>query len=67
MAAEWPTARLVEIWNSLPGVTPVTKFKDRKTAAGRIWKAIQTLDSTSVELTEPVVESAELEVDRNSA
>jgi hypothetical protein len=43
LAANWPTARLVEIWNSLPGATEVKKFKDRATAASRIWKAIQTL------------------------
>src|SRR5262249_4811362 len=30
-AAQWPTQRLVEIWNRLPGVTPVNKFKDRAT------------------------------------
>jgi hypothetical protein len=35
--------RLVEIWNSLAGVTPVTKFANRKVAAERIWKAIQGL------------------------
>src|SRR5450432_3061530 len=34
--------RLVEIWNSIPGTTPVKKFKDRKTATERIWKAIQS-------------------------
>src|ERR1039458_2146812 len=33
--------RLVEIWNSLPGVKPVTKFANRKLATERIWKAIQ--------------------------
>ena len=43
LAAGWPADRLVEIWNSLPGATPVKKFKDRKTAAGRIWKAIAGL------------------------
>jgi hypothetical protein len=43
LAAEWPTARLVEIWNSLPGETPVKKFKDRPTAVSRIWRAIQSL------------------------
>jgi len=43
LAANWPVARLVEIYNSLPGVSPVKKFTDRKTAAGRIWKAIQGL------------------------
>jgi hypothetical protein len=35
--------RLVEIWNSLPGVQPVTKFTNRKIATERIWKAIQGL------------------------
>ncbi len=43
LAADWPAARLVEIWNSLTGVTPVKKFKDRNTAAARIWTAIQSL------------------------
>ena len=43
LATNWPTARLVEIWNSLPGVTEVRKFKDRATAVSRIWKAIQVL------------------------
>jgi Protein of unknown function (DUF3489) len=35
--------RLVEIFNSLPGIKPVTKFANRKAGAERIWKAIQTL------------------------
>jgi hypothetical protein len=43
LAAHWPPARLVEIWNSLPDATPVRKFKDRATAVSRIWKAIQGL------------------------
>jgi hypothetical protein len=43
LAADWSVARLVEIYNSLPGVSPVKKFTDRKTAVGRIWKAIQSL------------------------
>jgi hypothetical protein len=43
LATKWPAERLVEIWNSLPGVTTVEKFKDAKTAAGRIWKRIQSL------------------------
>ena len=41
LAVSWPAFRLVEIRNSLPGVSPVKKFKDRQTAVGRIWKAIQ--------------------------
>jgi hypothetical protein len=36
LAAGWPGERLVAIWNSLPGVTPVKKFKDRTTAATSI-------------------------------
>ena len=43
LADAWPGGRLVEIWNSLPGATPVKKFTDRKTAIARIWKAIQSL------------------------
>ena len=43
LAAHLPAARLVEIWNSLPGATPVKKFKNRQTAVVRIWNAIQSL------------------------
>ena len=51
LAAAWPVAgargrgssKLLELWNSLPGVTPVKKFTDRKTALARIWKAAQAL------------------------
>jgi hypothetical protein len=43
LAADWPAARLVEIWNSLPGVSPVKKFTDRQTAVSRIWRALQSL------------------------
>ncbi len=42
-ATDWPAARLPAIWNSLPGVKPVHKFTDRKTAARRIFAAIQGL------------------------
>jgi Protein of unknown function (DUF3489) len=41
LASEWPIKRLVEIWNRLPGVEPVTRFTDRKTAIGRIWREVQ--------------------------
>ena len=60
LAAEWPAARLVDIWNSLPGEAPVKKFKDRTTAASRIWKAIQNLsESTSAaEETAPTVQAS---------
>ena len=43
LAAKWSTNRLAEIWNTLPGATPIKQFRDRKTAVSRIWKAIQTL------------------------
>jgi hypothetical protein len=43
LAANWPATRLIEIWNSLPGVTPVRKFTSRQTAVSRIWAAIQSL------------------------
>jgi len=43
LAKAWPGDRLITIWNSLPGVTPAKKFKDHKTAIGRIWGRIQGL------------------------
>src|SRR5260370_23774096 len=45
LAVSWPAARLIEIWNSLAGVTPVKKFTSRGTAVSRIWKAMQSLRS----------------------
>lgn len=42
LAANWPTSRLVDIWNSLPGAAPVKKFEDRATGVARIWKLLQT-------------------------
>src|SRR5260370_30250864 len=33
---------LVEVWNGLAGVKPVTKFANRKSATERIWKALQS-------------------------
>jgi Protein of unknown function (DUF3489) len=43
LATKWLGARLVEIWNSLPGVEPVERFTSRQVAVRRIWKAIQHL------------------------
>src|SRR5712691_2512580 len=48
LVAEWPADRLVEVWNGIPGLTPVKKFKDQKSAVTRIWKAIQSLDGGSL-------------------
>src|SRR5580700_7745211 len=53
LAADWPASRLVEIWNSLPGVTPLKKFKDRQTAVSRIWKGLETLGQPVPAATEP--------------
>src|SRR6266516_5866956 len=41
LASAWPMKRLVEIWNRLPGVEPVARFTDRKTAIGRIWRELK--------------------------
>jgi hypothetical protein len=41
LAGQWPMKRLVEIWSRLPGVEPVTRFTNRKTAIGRIWRVLQ--------------------------
>ena len=46
-AEQWPASRLVEVWNELPGVQPVRKFTDRKTAVTRIWKVLQSLEPTA--------------------
>jgi hypothetical protein len=43
LAAAWPAERLVEIWNSLPGVKPLKSFKSAKAAISRIWARIQPL------------------------
>ena len=49
LAAKWPANRLIEVWNGIPGLTPVKKFTDRKSAVSRIWKAIQSLDGGATE------------------
>jgi hypothetical protein len=43
LADKWAGSRLVEVWNSLPGVQPVERFTSRRVAVGRIWKAIPHL------------------------
>jgi hypothetical protein len=43
LASAWPQERLVAIWNSLPGVTPVETFQTTKAGAAKIWDAIQGL------------------------
>jgi hypothetical protein len=46
LAGKGPANRLVDIWNSLPGQTPVKRFTSRKAAITRIWLAIQRLDAS---------------------
>ena len=49
LTTQWPIGRFVDVWNTFAGVVPfdalkpVKKFTDRKTAVGRIWKAVQAL------------------------
>lgn len=45
----WPAARLVSIWNSLPGVAAVKRFKTPKDAITRIWQRIEMLDRPEME------------------
>ena len=46
--------QMVMIWNALPGTTAITKFKDRKTAAQRLWTAFTQLPVEA----EPITSSA---------
>jgi hypothetical protein len=46
LAQNWSTARLLDIWNGLPGAQPVRKFTDRNTAVRRIWKALTCLGAS---------------------
>jgi hypothetical protein len=63
LAANWPSQRLLDIWNSFAGAAPfaelklVKKFTDRKSAVERIWKAIQRLTPTAPQ--EPAVAAQE--------
>ena len=54
LADKWPGGRLVEVWNSLPGVQPVERFTSRRVAVGRIWKAIQHLKPSGGAHRQPV-------------
>ena len=58
LVADWPMAKLVELWNSFAGVTPfddlkpVKKFTDRAAAVWRIWRAAQRLGRICQPLTD---------------
>jgi len=53
LATEWPSSRLVAIWNSFAGVAPfsdlkpVKKFEARSLAIERIYKAVSRLDKAT--------------------
>ena len=67
LAANWPAARLVEIWNSLPGAPAIQKFKDRQTGISRIWKAIQSLGAFGLEAAPVAPLKADVEPEKSSA
>jgi hypothetical protein len=60
LAAGWPSARLIEVWNSFAGVTPfddlkpVKKFTNRQIAVRRIWQALKRLSPAFAPQAEPV-------------
>jgi len=43
VAQDWSASRLVAVWNKLPGVKSVRKFRNRQTAVRRIWAQLQAL------------------------
>jgi hypothetical protein len=43
LAAAWAGSRVIEIWNSIGGVKPVSKFANKATGLKRIWTEIQKL------------------------
>ena len=62
LVAGWPADRLVAIWNGLPGVEPVKKFKNAKIGASRVWERIQSLG----EAAKPAAEPADPKADKNA-
>ena len=54
LAEGWPAARLVAIWNSLPGGEPVKRFQSRATAVARIWTVIERLEPAVAAVAPPV-------------
>src|SRR4051794_6008356 len=58
---QWSASKVVELWNRLPGVQPVKKFTDRKTALTRIWNALQSLEP-AVPAVEPAAATSQAEL-----
>jgi hypothetical protein len=40
-SSDLTASRLVSLWNTLPGAAPIKKFRDRPTAARRLWAGLQ--------------------------
>jgi hypothetical protein len=59
LAKAWPAERLVALWNSLPGVTPVKRFKNSNTAASRIWERVPGLGEPAKPEAEPTKPKAD--------
>ena len=57
-----PIAQMVAIWNALPATTPLNKFKDRKTAAQRLWAAFAQLPVESEPAAGPRANSKQAQV-----
>jgi hypothetical protein len=55
-------AGLTAIWNALPGTTKLAKFKDRKTAAQRLWVAFAELPVEAPGATAPRAGSKQAQV-----
>jgi len=53
LAASWPPERLMAVWDSLPGVTPVKGVKNTRGALSRIWARIQGLGEAAAPEAEP--------------
>jgi hypothetical protein len=66
LATAWPASLLVEIFNSLTGVTPVKKFTSRTLGIARIWKEIQKLGGPEAEATATDAPAAEPKAARNA-
>jgi hypothetical protein len=43
LMADWPSARVLRVWNNIPGVAPIKKFVSHQAAVERIWNEIQGL------------------------
>src|SRR5437660_10570287 len=48
MAEKWPATRLVEIWNSLPGIEPAEPITRQQASVTRIRITIQRLDRCAI-------------------